>query len=114
MRISDWSSDVCSSDLIDTMKTELDHLPANKRRELDRVIQILFEEFEDAHGQPTGPRKLGRILKIILYGSYATGRWVHEPHRSEEHTSEIQSLMRISYAVVCLPQKTTRNQLTPK
>ena len=52
------------------MKTDLSHLPANKRRELDRVIQILFEEFEDAHGKPDGDRKLGRILKIILYGSY--------------------------------------------
>jgi predicted nucleotidyltransferase len=70
------------------MKTGLDHLPVNKRRELDRVIQILFEEFEDALGQPTGSRKMGRILKVILYGSYATGRWVHEPHTERGYRSD--------------------------
>ncbi len=78
------------------MKTELDHLPVNKRRELDRVIRILFEEFEDALGQPTGPRKLGRILKIILYGSYATGRWVHEPHTERGYRSDFDLLIIVN------------------
>jgi len=78
------------------MKTELDHLPVNKRRELDRVIQILFEEFEDAHGEPTGARKLGRILKIILYGSYATGRWVHEPHTERGYRSDFDLLIIVN------------------
>ena len=78
------------------MKTELDHLPANKRRELDRVVQIIFEEFEDAHGEPTGPRKLGRILKIILYGSYATGRWVHEPHTKRGYRSDFDLLIIVN------------------
>lgn len=78
------------------MKTELDHLPVNKRRELDRVIQILFEEFDDAHGQPTGTRKLGRILKIILYGSYATGRWVHEPHTERGYRSDFDLLIIVN------------------
>ncbi|MCY1168417.1 hypothetical protein D9M73_84120 [compost metagenome] len=78
------------------MKTELDHLPVSKRRELDRVIQILFEEFEDAHGEPTGARKLGRILKIILYGSYATGRWVHEPHTERGYRSDFDLLIIVN------------------
>lgn len=78
------------------MKTELDHLPVNKRRELDRVIQILFEEFEDAHGEPTGARKLGRILKIILYGSYATGGWVHEPHTKRGYRSDFDLLIIVN------------------
>ncbi|PZR84672.1 MAG: nucleotidyltransferase, partial [Stutzerimonas stutzeri] len=78
------------------MKTEFDHLPVNKRRELERVIQILFEEFEDAHGEPTGPRKLGRILKIILYGSYATGRWVHEPHTVRGYRSDFDLLIIVN------------------
>jgi len=78
------------------MKTELDHLPVNKRRELDRVIQILFEEFEDAHGEPTGSRKLGRILKIILYGSYATGGWVHEPHTERGYRSDFDLLIIVN------------------
>ena len=78
------------------MKTDLDHLPAGKRRELDRVIQILFEEFQDAHGEPTGDRKLGRILKIILYGSYATGRWVHEPHTERGYRSDFDLLIIVN------------------
>lgn len=78
------------------MNTDLDHLPANKRRELDRVVQILFEEFEDALGEPTGPRKLGRILKIILYGSYATGRWVHEPHTERGYRSDFDLLVIVN------------------
>ncbi|QJU58416.1 HEPN domain-containing protein [Sphingomonas sp. AP4-R1] len=78
------------------MKTELDHLPVNKRRELDRVVRILFEEFEDAHGEPTGTRKLGRILKIILYGSYATGGWVHEPHTKRGYRSDFDLLIIVN------------------
>ena len=62
------------------MKTELDHLPANKRRELDRVIQILFEEFEAATTTKShAHRRNGQILKVILYGSYARGDWVEDP-----------------------------------
>lgn len=78
------------------MQTDLDHLPVNKRRELDRVVQILFEEFEDALGEPTGPRKMGRILKIILYGSYATGRWVHEPHTERGYRSDFDLLVIVN------------------
>src|SRR3546814_3898527 len=120
MRISDWSSDVCSSDL------------------LERIVQIVFEEFEDVLALATQDwKRKGRISKIILYGSYARGGWVDEPHtakgyqsdydlliivndkrltdrteRSEEHTSELQSLMRSSYADLCLQQKTTHQNNT--
>jgi predicted nucleotidyltransferase/HEPN domain-containing protein len=78
------------------MRTELDHLPANKRRELDRVVQILFEEFEDAHGKPEGDRKLGRIHKIILYGSYARGGWVDEPHTAKGYQSDFDLLVIVN------------------
>ncbi|PNQ03979.1 nucleotidyltransferase and HEPN domain-containing protein [Sphingobium sp. SA916] len=78
------------------MKTDIDHLPANKRRELDRVVQILFEEFEDAHGKPTGDRKLGRILKIILFGSYARGGWVDEPHTAKGYQSDFDLLVIVN------------------
>src|SRR3546814_7861911 len=113
------------------MRTDLDHLPANKQREIERVKQIIFEEFADSIALATmNWKKKGRIDKIILYGSYARGGWVDEPNtakgyrsdfdlliivsdnrltdkvdywlkRSEEHTSEIQSLQHISYAVFC-------------
>jgi uncharacterized protein len=62
------------------MKTSLDHLPASKQRELERVVEILFAEFQDAIGLGTQPHKrLGRILKIMLFGSYARGDWVSDP-----------------------------------
>ncbi len=62
------------------MKTSLDHLPDAKRDELKRIVEILFAEFEDAlKGRNAPHRKAGRILKIILFGSYATGKWVDDP-----------------------------------
>ena len=62
------------------MKTSLDHLPDKKRRDLERVVQILFAEFEDATSLSTQKwKKQGRILKVILYGSYARGDWVEDP-----------------------------------
>lgn len=62
------------------MRTELDHLPEAKRRELERVVQILFEEFEAATAHKSHAHlKNGRILKIVLFGSYARGDWVADP-----------------------------------
>ena len=61
------------------MKTDLTHLPERKRRELDNVVRILFAEFDDALAGRNAPhRKAGRILKIILFGSYARGDWVED------------------------------------
>lgn len=57
----------------------LDHLPANKRRELAFIAQILFEEFAEAQkGKESEKNKSGRILKLILFGSYARGDWVED------------------------------------
>src|SRR3546814_5236053 len=90
-------------DRVTAMRSSLDHLPPHKQRELERIVQIVFEEFEDVLALATQDwKRKGRISKIILYGSYARGGWVD---RSEEHTSELQSLMRISYAVFCLKKK---------
>jgi predicted nucleotidyltransferase/HEPN domain-containing protein len=62
------------------MKTDLDHLPGGKRRDLERIVEILFAEFEDATSLATQKwKKQGRILKVILYGSYARGDWVADP-----------------------------------
>lgn len=62
------------------MKTSLDHLPEAKRRDLARVVEILFAEFEEAlAGRTAEHRKSGRILKVILFGSYARGDWVDDP-----------------------------------
>jgi predicted nucleotidyltransferase/HEPN domain-containing protein len=62
------------------MRTSLDHLPEAKRRELARVVEILFAEFEDVVAGATMPHKRqGRILKIVLFGSHARGDWVNDP-----------------------------------
>ena len=62
------------------MQTSLDHLLSTKQRELERIVQILFAEFEDATALATQKwKKQGRILKVILYGSYARGDWVEDP-----------------------------------
>lgn len=75
------------------MRTDLDHLPASKQRDLERVVQILFEAFNDAQSQATGKRKAARILKIVLYGSFARGGWVDEPHTAKGYRSDFDLLV---------------------
>jgi uncharacterized protein len=80
------------------MRTDLDHLPAAKRRELERVIQILFEEFQDATAIATSDwKKQARILKVILYGSYARGGWVDEPHTAKGYQSDFDLLIIVNH-----------------
>lgn len=78
------------------MRTDLDHLPAGKQRELERVLQILFEEFNDVQALATGKRKAARILKVILYGSYARGGWVDEPHTAKGYRSDFDLLIIVN------------------
>jgi predicted nucleotidyltransferase/HEPN domain-containing protein len=62
------------------MKTSLDHLPAGKRRELARVVELIREGFAAAIAERRAPRfRNGKLLKIILFGSYARGDWVEDP-----------------------------------
>jgi len=62
------------------MKNDVDHLPTVQRGELERVQHVLMEEFDEAIARATTPsRKNGKILKIILFGSYARDDWVDEP-----------------------------------
>ena len=62
------------------MRTDLDHLPSAKRRDLERIVEILFAEFDDAKAIATQDwKKQGRILKIVLFGSFARGDWVADP-----------------------------------
>lgn len=75
----------CSVDLstgkgIDrVMKTDLDHLPVRKQRELAKIVDVLHAEFaQKLKPATTARRKNGKILKIILFGSYARGDWVED------------------------------------
>ena len=80
------------------MRTDLDHLPPAKQRELERVVQILFEEFGDATAIATSAwKKQARILKVILYGSYARGGWVDEPHTAKGYQSDYDLLVIVNH-----------------
>lgn len=61
------------------MNTSLDHLPETKRQELQHVLEVLFLAFDAATKNRTAERKQGRILKVVLFGSYARGDWVEDP-----------------------------------
>ncbi len=60
------------------------------------MLQILFEEFNDVQALATGKRKAGRILKVILYGSYARGGWVDEPHTAKGYQSDFDLLIIVN------------------
>jgi predicted nucleotidyltransferase/HEPN domain-containing protein len=61
------------------------------------VVQIIFEEFEDAAGLSGAEwKKKGRILKVILYGSYARGTWVDEPHTAKGYKSDYDLLIIVN------------------
>jgi predicted nucleotidyltransferase/HEPN domain-containing protein len=62
------------------MQRNLDHLPEGKRRELEFVVGVIREGFAKALAHRTAPRfRVGKLLKIILFGSYARGDWVDDP-----------------------------------
>ncbi len=79
------------------MKTNLDHLPPVKGHELQRVLEIIHEEFEDAlKGATADFKKRGRILKIILFGSYARGNFVDEQHVNKGYQSDFDILIIVN------------------
>src|SRR3546814_3943694 len=102
MRISDWSSDVCSSDLLGG--------------EALRVVEIQVHAVDDGDAAGAGRqdaeaeagqhrqalRRMGGLQVLHEVGGAHNQAGDARRGRSEEHTSELQSLMRISYAVFCL------------
>jgi predicted nucleotidyltransferase/HEPN domain-containing protein len=80
------------------MRTDLDHLPASKQRELERVVQVLFEEFGHATAIATSDwKRQARILKVVLYGSYARGGWVDEPYTAKGYQSDFDLLIIVNH-----------------
>jgi predicted nucleotidyltransferase/HEPN domain-containing protein len=78
------------------MRTDLDHLPTNKQAELQRVVKILLEEFEDATKLGlTKSKKAGRILKVVLFGSYARGDFVED--RKSGYASDYDLLVVVNH-----------------
>jgi len=80
------------------MRTNLDHLPASNQRELRMVADTILDRFEEAHARAASQwRKRGRIHKIILYGSYARGDWVYEPHTKKGYRSDYDLLIVVNH-----------------
>src|SRR3546814_9785749 len=127
MRISDWSSDVCSSDLFQIHLLEAVVAHARHHRQRGRQGQwrgkaeylvagqrhvaghpreqrmAVINATPDEKGDDGGGGRARHAVEILVR---AGNRRQHIETRSEEHTSELQSLMRISYAVFCLKTKT--------
>src|SRR3546814_10799159 len=106
MRISDWSSDVCSSDLqiLNTIVGAWDDDPAPFELPAEgdvrqKIAGIFREQVRPALGDQVDHYCDAEMLDVVQCNL-----------RSEEHTSELQSLMRISYAVFCLKKKKKTRQ----
>src|SRR3546814_8855261 len=103
MRISDWSSDVCSSDLGgSSAPPDAGSFHTSTRSDHERVCVA-------AQREPPLASAVRRHHAFAAHGERSTLRgdavFPVGCRRSEEHTSELQSLMRISYAVFCLKKK---------
>src|SRR3546814_3202939 len=115
MRISDWSSDVCSSDLSGK--------PASKTLSLFKPLPQLLKNVRFAKGKPLESEGVRQAISAAETRLNGTGRLVirksgteplirvmAEGERSEEHTSELQSIMRSSYAVCCCKKQKNRSR----
>lgn len=78
------------------MRTDTNHLPSAKQRELERIVEILFDEFGQATENATGRRKGARILKVILFGSHARGDWIDAPLSANQYKSDYDLLVIVS------------------
>src|SRR3546814_7738279 len=145
MRISDWSSDVCSSDLTAGDRVAADRRTGRvaraRRRDVvetgrndvtrkrgaqhvvDLDVIIIKRQVEarqevrlEHHAERPGIGRFGLQVQVTARGDVRLCRGRIGDDRSEEHTSELQSLMRNSYAVFCLKKKknTTRKKIKTK
>src|SRR3546814_10081738 len=122
MRISDWSSDVCSSDLRDPLVgiirgdffqhgAELLARPAPFGPEIEND-EAGHRRFDDVAAEGFDGFLFGGVQTKRGHANMLLFQFAVASARSEEHTSELQSLMRISYAVFCLQKKKYHKPLT--
>src|SRR3546814_9581064 len=128
MRISDWSSDVCSSDLKavgQLIAARLDDVGAEQPRGAVHVAPVQVEQglervafVQELHARGGFVIALEAVIRARVgvvdrvVAALVQHRRARRPavgQRSEEHTPELQSLMRISYAVFCLKKKKTNH-----
>src|SRR3546814_2092412 len=110
MRISDWSSDVCSSDLLACLRFDLPQADRSRCRCFH--LRVQRADPEEASGLAVAWERIVANLSLhhlieSIAGAVAAAQDKIQRFqiRSEEHTSELQSLMRNSYAVFCLKKK---------
>src|SRR3546814_7247743 len=133
MRISDWSSDVCSSDLLRSGSACRFRQFGNESQRNAQLVELVMRAQECDRLVGAGlardlrdfdaclaqrPLRLGFLRCVVVQEHVLRDPVVEEQfdaglggERSEEHTSELQSLMRISYAVFCLKKNKNLNQL---
>src|SRR3546814_3288130 len=137
MRISDWSSDVCSSDLqveqivwafklapetlhlperpgvpevqVFSIQLKVPELHRDVLRSIDGAIPIDAKDCPSAHS--LGLEWIERFIVQASTEQLTAFELVADAARSEEHTSELQSLMRIAYDVFCLKKKHNKQQI---
>src|SRR3546814_4474473 len=120
-RISDWSADVCASDLLAARQGEKGRRPSRRHRPhrercapRRRIGDPIRQQRRRARQQERGADRHPHLWPCRARTARARLYEDHQPGaggaltRSEEHTSELQSLMRISYAVFCLKKKKTK------
>src|SRR3546814_1169312 len=121
MRISDWSLYLCSSDLDVIL---VDGEPVGLEGSVSMSVGTMQLEGQPGHIVVTD--HLGNVSKLVFQPKWVNAYVTPSPEdptwtgilgnangdRSEEHTSELQSLMRISYAVYCLKKKKIHNRTT--
>src|SRR3546814_9326686 len=110
MRISDWSSDVCSSDLGALRVPDMPPIP-----DLAALSEVMRRLRDPVDGCPWDAKQdFASIAPYTIEEAYEVADAIDRNDltalRSEEHTSELQSLMRISYAGFCLKKKTYRTE----
>src|SRR3546814_5065195 len=113
MRISDWSSDVCSSDLISLISPGAKQGLRIGAADRNRFSAVLHREaFGDRERETENRMNEGTALNYAMLWIIAIHDAINRCQRSEENTSELLSLMRISYAVFCLKKKKLVNYIS--
>src|SRR3546814_8766605 len=105
MRISDWSSDVCSSDLGAISLSEINQYRTGFEDRLSRCGALPIDQHRIFADGVKREKRRGILLTAVHIDLDQIESEAEFLERSEEHTSELQSLMRISYAVFCLKKK---------
>src|SRR3546814_8449758 len=111
MRISDWSSDVCSSDLLYVIPEPWDGLMRRLKPFPVRRYVFCQNHYYAFHGLADARSYADAGIDTVFCCSEVIAAFLTGTG-SEEHTSELQSLMRISYAVFCLKKKTKLTETT--